>query len=55
MAQRMKVEIQIRELFFIPWLLLIADFFRGAAALPLRQKRRTTRGWLRPPLKVLPF
>ena len=30
MAQGMKVEKQIRDLFFIPWLLLFADFFQGS-------------------------
>ena len=28
--QGIKVEKQIRELIFIPWLLLVADFFQGS-------------------------
>ena len=30
MAQGNKAEQRNRELFFIPWLLLFADFFRGS-------------------------
>ena len=30
MAQGNKVEQRIREFFFIPWLLLFADFFQGS-------------------------
>ena len=40
MSQGNKVEQRIRELFFLPWLLLTAGFFQGSgkAAKPLRTK-----------------
>ena len=49
MTQGIKVEHRIRDLFFIPWLLLTADFFRGAAAKPLRTKEENHKRVAAPP------
>ena len=55
MAQGMKVEQLIRDLFFIPWLLLTADFFQGSGFAAADKRGEPQEGGLRPPLKVLPF
>ena len=49
MAQGMKVEKQIRDLFFIPWLLLIADFFQGSGFAAADKRGEPQEGGWRPP------
>ena len=56
MAQGMKVEKQIRDLFFIPWLLLIADFFQGSGFAAADKRGEPQEGGWRPPLlRFSPF
>ena len=49
MAQGNKVEQLIRELFFIPWLLLFADFFRGGSGFAAATKEENHKRWAAPP------
>ena len=55
MAQGNKAEERIRELFFMPWLLLFAYFFQGSGKAAADKRGEPQEGGLRPPLKVLPF
>ncbi len=51
MAQGNKVEQRNRELFFIPWLLLFADFFQGSG-FAAATKEENHKRWAAPPLFV---
>ena len=55
MAQGMKAEQRIRDLFFIPCLLLTADFFLGSGFAAATKEENHKRVAVAPPLKVLPF
>ena len=48
MAQGNKVEQRIREFFFIPWLLLFADFFQGSG-FAAATKEENHKRWAAPP------